>query len=146
MICNPLQLWNLSSGLMDLEQKSRAMFGPSETLKLPSSRAGQPPRAGQAHSHDSISLGRHPGLLLPQPSPTLQKSSESAGYSHGSPGRYPIPWWKKLVLKPGSGISPRMTYSSFFSLRSESVITSNAGMITSPGSVLAHFLLRPLTC
>lgn len=55
---------------------SRAMFGPSKTLKLTSSGAGQPPRASRPHSHDSISLGRLPGLLLPLSSLTPQKSSE----------------------------------------------------------------------
>lgn len=117
---------------------SRAMFGPSKTLQLTSSRAGQPPRADQAHSHDSISLGRLPGRLLPLSSPVLQKSSESAGYSHGSPGRCPILLWKKLVLKSGSGIFTGMTYSSSLS--------PSAEMAASPGSLVAHFLLGPLTC
>lgn len=90
---------------------SRAKFGLSKILKLTSSRSGQPPRAGQAHCHDSISLGGLPGLLLHLSSPTLQKSSESAGYSHRSPGRCPIPLWKTLALKTVSGILPGMTCS-----------------------------------
>lgn len=120
---------------------SRAMFGPSKTkLKLTSSGAGQPPRAGQPHSHDSISLGRLPGLLLLLSSPTPQTNSESTGYSHGSPGRCPVPLWEIKRNIPWNDVQ-------VFSLSSEeSGNDPHLETATSPGSLAALFLLRPLTC
>lgn len=127
---------------------SGAMFGPSKTLKLTSSRAGQPPRAGQAHCHDSRALGRPPGLLLPLSSPTLQRSSESAGYSHGSPGRCPMPCGRGWPWNPGVEYSPERHTGLPFVIWGAAgmVITPNVEKTSSLGSVVAPFLLGSLTC
>lgn len=111
------------------------MFGPSKTLKLTYSRAGQPPRASQAHSHDSISVGRLPGLLLPLPPQYYRKVQQVQVTPTGH-----LADTQPLYGRGWSRIFPRMIYRS---LQSEGVITPNAGVTTSPGSVLAHFLLRP---
>ena len=127
---------------------SRAMFGPSKILKLTSSRSGQPPRAAQAHCHDSISLGGLPGLLLRRSSPTLQKSSESAGYSHRSPGRCQPPCGRCWPWKQWVEYCLEWLVGFLFAIWGATgrVMTPNAEKATSPGSVVAPFLLRSLTC
>ena len=119
---------------------SRAMFGPSKTLKLTSSGAGQPPRASRPHSHDSISLGRLPGLLLPLSSLTPQKSSEMQVTPMGH-----LADAQSHCGKSG-GIFPGMTCGFSLCHPSSQAMTPQSEMATSPGSPVALFLLRSLTC
>lgn len=115
----PLQFWSLSSGLMDLEKNVWSNVWPFKDPQVQIHHGWATSQSCSSTYYDSLLLGGLPSLLLPLPSPAPQKSSESAGYSHGSPGRCPILLWKRLTLQPGRAAFPEMTYgSSLCNLRS----------------------------
>lgn len=76
-------------------------------------------------SHDPILPGRLPEPLLTLPSQALQKSSESAGCSHGLPGRYPTLLQKRLTLKSETGTLPLGTHTAS---QSEELLTGCSPM------------------
>lgn len=101
------------------------MFSPPKTLGVHIWWGWALSQSWSGTSHDPILPGRLPEPLLTLPSQALQKSSESAGCSHGLPGRYPTLLQKRLTLKSETGTLPLGTHTTS---QSEELLTGCSPM------------------